>query len=66
MKFFGSEDYAGALERHNRQHARASDSMAKNGKITADERIYVPEKKLIEMRYGDTIKAQTPQPMSHP
>jgi hypothetical protein len=54
--FNGSDKYAAALQRHNQNHARASDLMARSGKITPGERIFIPPADILEQRYPDAIE----------
>lgn len=66
-KFLLSENYAKALQRHNQQHARASEKMADSGKLTPGEKIYIPQAYVLENRYADAIpnpKASASPPAS--
>jgi hypothetical protein len=54
-KYYMSANFAEALRRHNRQHARASDRMAHDGTIAAGEKLYIPQANILEERYGDAI-----------
>lgn len=59
-QFFMSENYAKALQRYNQNHARTSDQMQKTGKLTAGEKIFIPQTGILEQRYADAI----PKPSS--
>ena len=60
-KYYKSEQYADALQRHNRQHARASERMAHDGTIAAGGENLHPPGVYSGGRYGDAIvKPATP------
>lgn len=54
-RFYMTDRYAKALQRHNQNHARASDRMKDSGQIAAGERIFVPQSHVLEERYADAI-----------
>jgi len=62
--FMGSPNYAKALQRHNQNHARASEQMTQTGKLTPGERIYVPQAYILEERYADAIPKSAAAPAS--
>jgi MraZ protein len=54
-KFYGSENYAAALEQHNRTHEDASPDL-RDGRLKPGDRIYIPiDKTLLETRYPDKM-----------
>jgi hypothetical protein len=57
-----SDKYAKALQRHNMNHARASEQMHDTGKINPGEKIYIPQAYVLENRYGDAIERTAPVP----
>ncbi|HEY7315084.1 MAG TPA: hypothetical protein VH643_37405 [Gemmataceae bacterium] len=59
-RFFSSEKYADALQRHNQNHARASAQMANSGKLTPGERIFIPPADILDQRYPDAIERSRP------
>jgi len=59
-QFLLSEKYAKALQRHNQNHARASDRMRDTGQLVPGERIFIPQTYVLEERYPDAI----PKPAS--
>lgn len=62
--FMGSPNYAKALQRHNQNHARASEQMTQTGKLTPGERVYVPQAYILEERYADAIPKSAAGPSS--
>jgi hypothetical protein len=54
-QFYMTDRYAKALQRHNQNHARASDRIKDNGQLAAGERIFVPQSYVLERRYADAI-----------
>jgi len=64
--FYMTDRYAKALQRHNQNHARASDRMRDTGQLAPGERIFVPQAYVLEERYADTIPkpAVVPAPAS--
>ena len=63
-QFYLTDRYAKALQRHNQNHARASERMKDTGQIAAGERIFVPQAYVLEQRYGDAIVKPAPAPAS--
>lgn len=64
--FYMTEMYAKALQRHNQNHARASERMRDTGQPALGERIFVPQSHILEVRYADAIPkpaATTPATM---
>ncbi len=62
--FLGTDRYAKALQRHNQNHARASNQMEKTGKLQAGERIFIPQSHILEERYADAIPNPAVAPAS--
>jgi hypothetical protein len=56
--YMGSPSYAKALQRHNQQHPRANDRMAKTGQIVPGEKVFIPQAYILEQGYPDTISKQ--------
>jgi hypothetical protein len=70
-QFYMTDRYAKALQRHNQNHARASDRIKDNGQLAAGERIFVPQAYVLEQRYADAIvpaaaPASTTTPVVYP
>ena len=63
-RFYMTDRYAKALQRHNQNHARASEQMARTGQLTPGERVFVPQAYILEERYADAIPRPTPAPAS--
>lgn len=61
-QFYLTDRYAKALQRHNQNHARASDRMRDSGQLAAGERIFVPQSYILEERYADAIPKPTTIP----
>jgi hypothetical protein len=59
-QYLESENYAKALQRHNMNHARASEQMHNTGQLKPGEKIYIPPTSVLEDRYADTIPRPTP------
>jgi hypothetical protein len=55
QQYYGSTAYANALQRHNQNHARASQQMNEKGTPAPGERIYIPQSRILEQRYADAI-----------
>jgi hypothetical protein len=53
--YLGTDRFARALQRHNQNHARASDKMARTGQLAPGERIFIPQSHILEERYADAI-----------
>jgi hypothetical protein len=58
-RFYQSDTFAVALQRHNRNHFRASDQMARDGTFQPGEQIFIPPADILEQRYGDAIGRST-------
>jgi hypothetical protein len=56
----GTDRYAKALQRHNQNHFRASEQMAKTGQLAPGERIFIPQAYILEERYADAIVKPSP------
>ncbi len=63
-QFYMTDRYAKALQRHNQNHARASDRIRDTGQLAAGERIFVPQAYVLEDRYADAIAKPTAAPAS--
>jgi hypothetical protein len=63
-QFYMTERYAKALQRHNQNHARASDRIKDNGQLAPGERIFVPQSYVLEHRYADVIPIPAAAPAS--
>lgn len=62
--FYMTERYAKALQRHNQNHARASERIKDNGQLATGERIFVPQAYVLEQRYADAIPVPAAAPAS--
>jgi hypothetical protein len=62
--FLGTDRYARALQRHNQNHARASDPMSRTGKVQPGERIFIPQSYILEEKYADAIPHPAVAPAS--
>jgi hypothetical protein len=63
-QFYMTDRYAKALQRHNQNHARASERMKDNGQLAQGERIFVPQAYVLLERYADAIPKPTAAPVS--
>lgn len=63
-QFYMTDRYAKALQRHNQNHARASERMKDSGQLAAGERIFVPQSYVLEERYADAIVKPAAAPAS--
>lgn len=59
-KYQGTDRYARALQRHNQNHPRASDQLARTGQLAAGARIFIPQAHILEERYADLITRPVP------
>jgi LysM domain len=58
--YYGNENYAAALEQHNRTHEEASTDL-RDGRLRIGDRVYVPkDKTVLETRYPDKIPGLNP------
>jgi len=66
--YLGNDRYAKALQRHNQNHARASERMRDTGQPAPGERIFIPQSHILEERYADAIPkpAAAPAPTTMP
>lgn len=62
--FYQTDQYAKALQRHNQNHARASDQMMRTGQIAPGERVFIPQAYILEERYADAITKPAVTPAS--
>jgi hypothetical protein len=53
--YMGTDQFARALQRHNQNHFRASERMAKTGQLAPGERIFIPQSHVLEEKYADAI-----------
>jgi hypothetical protein len=56
----GSDKYAKALQRHNQNHPRANEQMARTGQLTPGARIFIPQAHVLEERYADAVPNSAP------
>lgn len=63
-QFYMTDRYAKALQRHNQNHARASERMKDNGQLAQGERIFVPQAYVLAERYADAIPKPAAAPAS--
>lgn len=63
-RFYMTDRYAKALQRHNQNHARASEQMARTGQPAPGERIFVPQAYVLEERYADAVSKPATAPSS--
>lgn len=61
-RFYMTDRYAKALQRHNQNHARASERLRDSGQLAPGERIFVPQAYVLEERYADAIPKPTTAP----
>jgi hypothetical protein len=54
-RFYMTDRYAKALQRHNQNHARASERMKDTGQLAAGERIFVPQSYILDERHADAV-----------
>lgn len=62
--FYMTDRYAKALQRHNQNHARASERMRDTGQLAPGERIFVPQAYVLEERYADIVPKPAAAPAS--
>lgn len=53
--YYGSEDYAQALQLWNQNHPRASDALARDGTLMPGDRVFLPPVTQLEKQYGALI-----------
>jgi hypothetical protein len=53
--YYQTENYAAALQLYNRNHARASDTMRRDGALVPGDTIYLPPARILEERHGAVI-----------
>jgi hypothetical protein len=61
-QYYQSDVYANALQRYNRDHARATAQMNNTGTPTPGERIYIPQAYILEQRHADAISKPAAPP----
>jgi hypothetical protein len=54
-EYYGNDSYAAALQLWNQTHPRASDSMARDGKLVPGDKIYIPPTAQLERHYPALI-----------
>jgi hypothetical protein len=55
LRYYGTEDYAAALQKFNHHHARASEAVRRDGAILPGETIFIPPANVLERRHADAI-----------
>jgi hypothetical protein len=54
-EYYGNDTYASALQMWNQTHPRASDTMARDGKLVPGEKVYIPPTGQLERHYPALI-----------
>jgi hypothetical protein len=54
-EYYGNDSYAAALQMWNQTHPRASDAMARDGKLVPGDRVYIPPTAQLERHYPALI-----------